>query len=402
MAARPATRRPMGRPADLPQRRDRPRPDPGRRLVPDRLGRPARRTTSSSRCPATPARPTTCRRPIGRWLTETRKALAPRTSRPAIATLFESELAIHAGVLLVDQPDVRTSADFVGLVEATDADGPRRARSSPTTATTPSSADLDRSGDRRRPGGAAGSRARSCRTGTGRAGSSCSATRPSPRSGSCRCSGRGRRRSPRSRRGSRAILERDYDGRAADRERLAPAELIETTTGGVRYLPEPGISRVILGPSYFSRPYNFLMSARDWRFFGYPGRRQRAGPVRRPDPAAVARPAPSGARRRDAAADPEAARLARPLPDRDRAAARPLQTDDQAPHDPAPLRRTRDDHRLGHGHVLQPPPQPPRRRVGGDQAVPRRLAGPPGQPRAAAERRGPSFGADELDDHRTR
>ena len=67
-----------------------------------------------------------------------------------------------------------------------------------------------------------------------------------------------------------AILERDYDGRADDRARLAPAELIETTTGGVRYLPEPGISRVILGPSYFSRPYNFLMSAHDWRFFGYP------------------------------------------------------------------------------------------------------------------------------------
>jgi DNA-binding transcriptional ArsR family regulator len=27
---------------------------------------------------------------------------------------------------------------------------------------------------------------------------------------------------------------------------------------------------VILGPSYFSRPYNFLMSGGEWRFFGYP------------------------------------------------------------------------------------------------------------------------------------
>jgi DNA-binding transcriptional ArsR family regulator len=76
----------------------------------------------------------------------------------------------------------------------------------------------------------------------------------------------------------RAIIERDYDGRADDRTRLAPAELIETTTGGVRYLPEPGISRVILGPSYFSRPYNFLMSARDWRFFGYPVADSALGP----------------------------------------------------------------------------------------------------------------------------
>src|SRR5205085_5681441 len=76
-----------------------------------------------------------------------------------------------------------------------------------------------------------------------------------------------------------AILERDYDERAADRDRLAPADLIETTTGGVRYLPEPGISRVILGPSYFSRPYNFLMSARDWRFFGYPVADSALGPA---------------------------------------------------------------------------------------------------------------------------
>jgi DNA-binding transcriptional ArsR family regulator len=76
----------------------------------------------------------------------------------------------------------------------------------------------------------------------------------------------------------RAILERDYDDRAADRERLAPADLIERTTGGVRYLPEPGVSRVILAPSYFSRPYNFLMSAGDWRLFGYPVADSALGP----------------------------------------------------------------------------------------------------------------------------
>jgi DNA-binding transcriptional ArsR family regulator len=75
-----------------------------------------------------------------------------------------------------------------------------------------------------------------------------------------------------------AILERDYDDRAGDRQRLSPADLIETTTGGVRYLPEPGIGRVILAPSYFSRPYNFLMSARDWRLFGYPVADSALGP----------------------------------------------------------------------------------------------------------------------------
>ena len=66
------------------------------------------------------------------------------------------------------------------------------------------------------------------------------------------------------------IIERDYEMRSTDRETLAPVDLIERTTGGIRWLPEAGVKRVILAPSYFSRPYNFLMNAADWRFFAYP------------------------------------------------------------------------------------------------------------------------------------
>lgn len=68
----------------------------------------------------------------------------------------------------------------------------------------------------------------------------------------------------------RDILARDFDLRADDRSSLTGPDLIERTTGGVRWLPEPGIRRVILAPSYFSRPYNFLLAGADWRFFGYP------------------------------------------------------------------------------------------------------------------------------------
>ena len=50
----------------------------------------------------------------------------------------------------------------------------------------------------------------------------------------------------------------------------SPAELIERTTMGLRWLGEPGVRRVILAPSYFARPYNYLMAGADWRFFGYP------------------------------------------------------------------------------------------------------------------------------------
>ena len=68
----------------------------------------------------------------------------------------------------------------------------------------------------------------------------------------------------------RKILVRDYDLRAGDRATLAGPDLIERTTGGVRWLPEAGVRRVVLAPSYFSRPYNFLLAGDDWRFFGYP------------------------------------------------------------------------------------------------------------------------------------
>jgi DNA-binding transcriptional ArsR family regulator len=68
----------------------------------------------------------------------------------------------------------------------------------------------------------------------------------------------------------RDILDRDYDLRSQDRATLTGPDLIERTTGGVRWLPEPGIRRVILAPSYFSRPFNFLLAGPDWRFFGYP------------------------------------------------------------------------------------------------------------------------------------
>lgn len=67
-----------------------------------------------------------------------------------------------------------------------------------------------------------------------------------------------------------AMIERDVELRAEDRRSLAPGDLIERTTGGVRFGSEPGVRRVILAPSYFARPFNFLLAADDWRLFGYP------------------------------------------------------------------------------------------------------------------------------------
>jgi DNA-binding transcriptional ArsR family regulator len=68
----------------------------------------------------------------------------------------------------------------------------------------------------------------------------------------------------------RAIIERDHAIRAVDRGAQTGTVLIERTTGGIRWLPEVGIRRVILAPTYFSRPYNILLAGPDWRFFAYP------------------------------------------------------------------------------------------------------------------------------------
>jgi DNA-binding transcriptional ArsR family regulator len=67
-----------------------------------------------------------------------------------------------------------------------------------------------------------------------------------------------------------AIIQQDYELRAGDRKQLEPVELVEQTTGGIRIMPEPAIQRVILAPSYFARPFNYLFGGIDWRFAGYP------------------------------------------------------------------------------------------------------------------------------------
>jgi DNA-binding transcriptional ArsR family regulator len=209
------------------------------------------------------------------WLSETRRSM-PEDIQAGISDLFENELAIHAGVLLVDRPEARTSADVVEVLASLDPSEllaslfskehrgdeidrlVERAIGGDTTAIDELAEQLPDHFEKgrlellREPEAA---RDRIVAV---------------LRSGQARLTAFVAR--------SLEILERDFDARAADRERLAPADLIERTTGGVRYLPEPGVSRVILAPSFFSRPYNFLMSARDWRLFGYPVADSALGP----------------------------------------------------------------------------------------------------------------------------
>ncbi|HEX5465814.1 MAG TPA: metalloregulator ArsR/SmtB family transcription factor [Candidatus Limnocylindrales bacterium] len=66
------------------------------------------------------------------------------------------------------------------------------------------------------------------------------------------------------------ILDRDLALRAGERASLPPVELIERVTGGLRFVPDPRVSRVVLAPTYFGRPFNELLSGPGWRLFCYP------------------------------------------------------------------------------------------------------------------------------------
>ncbi len=65
------------------------------------------------------------------------------------------------------------------------------------------------------------------------------------------------------------VLDRDIASRQADLA-LPAGELIERTTGGIRFLPDPSVRRVVLAPSYFARPYNWVIAGQGWRLFCYP------------------------------------------------------------------------------------------------------------------------------------
>jgi DNA-binding transcriptional ArsR family regulator len=58
--------------------------------------------------------------------------------------------------------------------------------------------------------------------------------------------------------------------RRADVAQLPPTDAVERITGGLRLVPEPRLRRVLLAPSVFVRPFNFIHQRADWRMFWYP------------------------------------------------------------------------------------------------------------------------------------
>lgn len=201
------------------------------------------------------------------WLAEAKAAL-PADIRSAAIRLFDSEVCIHAAVVVVDRPEVRTAIDVVAAIASSEPRDVVRAIFDESQRDPELAALVDRAvaGDssvlpaleEALPEYKQKERMQILRE-------------PEQTMSDLVAvlTGWSEQFTPIESRVT-AILERDYESRAADRATLAPVDLIERTTNGIRWLPEGGVKRVILAPSYFSRPYNYLMSASDFRLFGYP------------------------------------------------------------------------------------------------------------------------------------
>jgi DNA-binding transcriptional ArsR family regulator len=266
MAARPATRRPAGRSFDVPSRpivRDLSRDGASYQVEWDVRTAFDFIFSLYSEAGSTDDLPAADRT----WLAENKAAVAAEIHGAAEA-LVNEEVAIHSGVLLLDHPEARTGADFVAVVAAAPPASVIRLIFQDHNFNPTVGALVDRAlaGELDVLPLIAGQLPDLARTGRlellrdpvaahAEIVSVLRAWQPRFAEIEARVGG---------------IIERDYEARAMDRERMNPADLVEATTGGIRYLAEPGIKRVILAPSYFSRPYNFLMSLGDTRFFGYP------------------------------------------------------------------------------------------------------------------------------------
>jgi DNA-binding transcriptional ArsR family regulator len=201
------------------------------------------------------------------WLTDARASL-PQDLQPSVSRLFDTEVAIHTVPLVIERPEVRTSGDFLAaLGDVSPADVVRA-----IIANFNDSPAVDELITRLQQGDTSViAEIEECLPEHKRGAQMTIVRDPDGAYAEIMAVLEAwQKRFAEIEDRVKTMLDRDYDLRAGDRRSLSGSELIEKATGGIRWLPEPGVRRVILAPSYFTRPYNFLFSGQDWRFFGYP------------------------------------------------------------------------------------------------------------------------------------
>ncbi|MDR7319109.1 helix-turn-helix domain-containing protein [Brevibacillus nitrificans] len=68
----------------------------------------------------------------------------------------------------------------------------------------------------------------------------------------------------------RGILERDFQAKLTMMSKMEPEALVEWATGGIRYLPEPQVTRVRLIPQYVYRPWSIQAEMEQTKILYYP------------------------------------------------------------------------------------------------------------------------------------
>jgi predicted DNA-binding protein YlxM (UPF0122 family) len=66
------------------------------------------------------------------------------------------------------------------------------------------------------------------------------------------------------------ILELDYNSKISMKETLSSEELVHWATGGINYLPEPSVHKVLLIPQFIYRPWNIEADIEGIKVFYYP------------------------------------------------------------------------------------------------------------------------------------
>lgn len=66
------------------------------------------------------------------------------------------------------------------------------------------------------------------------------------------------------------ILQTDYESKNQMKQKMSPEELVQWATGGVNYIPEPSVHRVLLIPQYVYRPWNIEADIEETKVFYYP------------------------------------------------------------------------------------------------------------------------------------
>ena len=180
------------------------------------------------------------------WLTDARGSL-PQELQPSVTRLFDTEVAIHTVPMIVGRPDVTTSAEFVRFLgEAAPKDVVRSIVSNFSDVPTLDEliARLD-NGDE-----SVVSDIESCLPEHKREAAMSIVRDPTGAHAQIMgvLTAWQERFEPIEER-VHAMLDRDYALRAPDRGSLSAPDLIERTTGGIRWLSEPGIRRGILAAS---------------------------------------------------------------------------------------------------------------------------------------------------------